>query len=131
MINAGRCTWYPPRVTALAPSRAPSRSVSLVVLLVIVAAVLVGVAFQACADGRSLSLAVTNTSRELIVEVRIGGDRRLILAPRTTEYLPLPAAAWAWPRRIEAYHYPNGPRLFFWRADLNDLADNHWRLRVP
>jgi hypothetical protein len=75
-------------------------------------------------------LAITNISDEP-VEVYVGGDRVRIIAGHDTEYLDLPPAIWAWPRRIEARRWPNGELLFQWRADLSDLAGNHWRLRIP
>lgn len=75
-------------------------------------------------------MAFTNVSGEP-VEVRVGGDRLLIIAPGATQYLPVSPRAWAWPRRIEVRRYPDGTPLLTWRADLNDLAQSHWRVRIP
>lgn len=77
-----------------------------------------------------LWLAVTNTSPD-VVEVRINGDRALILQPAETQHLPVNAIVWNSLQPIEVRRYPNGPRLFLWQAGLTDLANNHWRLRVP
>ena len=77
-----------------------------------------------------LMLRITNVSHEPL-EVRIGGDRVRIIRPHDTEYLDLPVAAWAWPRRIEVHRYSDGERLLYWRADLSDLVDNHLRLTIP
>jgi hypothetical protein len=79
---------------------------------------------------RGLWLAVTNTSPE-VVEVRVNGDRVLILQPSETQYLPVGAIVWNSPQLIEVRRYPDGQSLFSWRAGLTDLANNHWRLRVP
>ncbi len=45
-------------------------------------------------------LTLTNVSTEPVA-VHVGGDRVRIVRPQDTEYLELPVAAWAWPRRIE------------------------------
>jgi len=100
-------------------------------LPVAVAAVLVGgTLFLVARGNQGLWLAVTNTSSE-VVEVRINGDRVLILQPAETQYLPVGAIVWNSPQTIEVRRYPDGLRLFVWRAGLTDLANNHWRLRVP
>jgi hypothetical protein len=100
-------------------------------LPLIVAAVLVaGSLFVVASGNRGLWLAVTNTSPE-VVEVRVNGDRVLILQPAETQYLPVGPIVWNSPQVIEVRRYPDGQRLFTWRAGLTDLANNHWRLRVP
>jgi hypothetical protein len=65
------------------------------------------------------------------VEVSVGGDRLLIIGPHETGYLPVNPYVWAWPRRVEVRRYPHGEALHSWRADLTDLAQNRWRLRIP
>lgn len=65
------------------------------------------------------------------VEVLVGGDRVLIIKPHASEALPVSPRGWSWPRRIEVRRYPRGERLLTWRADLNDLAQQHWQVRVP
>jgi hypothetical protein len=115
---------------ALVPAT-PLRSRQTTWLPLIVAAVLVaGALFVVAKGNRGLWLAVTNTSAE-VVEVRVNGDRVLILQPSETQYLPVGAIVWNSPQLIEVRRYPDGQRLFSWRAGLTDLANNHWRLRVP
>jgi hypothetical protein len=89
-----------------------------------------GVCFVTARGNRGLWLAITNTSAE-VVEVRVNGDRLLILQPAETQYLPVSVIVWNSPQSIEVRRYPDGLRLFQWRAGLTDLANNQWRLRVP
>ncbi len=91
---------------------------------------LLGYALYQAQQPGDLYLSITNVSHESM-EVRIGGDRVRIIRPHDTEYLDLPVAVWAWPRRIEVLRYSDGERLLYWRADLNDLVDNHLRLTIP
>jgi len=99
-------------------------------LVTLVAIVVAGVCFLVARGNSGLWLAVTNTSRE-VVEVRVNGDRVLILQPGETQYLPINAIVWNSPQPIEVRRYPDGASLFTWRAGLTDLANNLWRLRVP
>jgi hypothetical protein len=104
-------------------------------LLALLAGVLVVAAFAATVVASSSPdvgdpvLTITNTSAEPL-EVSVGGDRVRIIAGYDTEFLDLPPAVWAWPRRIAVRRWPHGELLLEWRADLSDLADNHWRLRI-
>jgi hypothetical protein len=65
------------------------------------------------------------------VTVAVDGERVRIVRPGTEETLELPIALWAQPRTIAVTTYPSGAVLFTWRADLTDLADQHWRLIIP
>ena len=79
---------------------------------------------------REPQLEITNQSVVPMV-LAVDGERVRILRGGTTEFLELPVAVWASPRQIEVYAYPDGPRLLTMWADLNDLADQRWRLRIP
>jgi hypothetical protein len=113
-----------------------ARRAGLARLRTLLAPVLVAAAFAAlvvASSSRAVGdpvLTITNTSAEPL-EVSVGGDRVRIIAGHDTEFLDLPPAVWAWPRRIAVRRWPHGELLLEWRADLSDLADHHWRLRIP
>jgi hypothetical protein len=77
-----------------------------------------------------LVVAFTNAG-DTPLEVHVGGDRVRIIAPHDTEYLDVKPYVWAWPRRVEVRRYPHGELVVSWRADLTDLAQDHWRIRLP
>ncbi|MGD9892011.1 MAG: hypothetical protein AB7R89_32125 [Dehalococcoidia bacterium] len=115
---------------APAPITLPRSRLKTWLPLIIGAVLVAGVWFVIARENRGLWLAITNTSSE-VVEVRINGDRLLIIKPAETQYLPVGAINWNSPQSIEVRRYPDGERLFLWRAGLTDLANNQWRLRVP
>ena len=76
------------------------------------------------------ALTLVNQSPHAMV-VSVDGERVRTLRGGTEETLDLPIAIWQQPRTIEVFAHPDGPVLLRWRADLNDLADQRWRLVLP
>lgn len=67
--------------------------------------------------------------RDEEVAVSIDGDRLILLAPRSGQYLPYSTAAWAWPRRIDIATRQGTP-IWSERMDADDLARNRWTVII-
>lgn len=94
------------------------------VILAVVLLLLAGIA-----RGREQSIAFIN-EWDIAVDVHIGGDRVMILAPHSVQGLPYTVDAWTWPRRIEFREHGSGRLLLSTRASGGDLATRHWRVEL-
>jgi hypothetical protein len=98
------------------------RAVVRFVTLPLLSLLLALAAGAACADQPRIWF---ENQRDERVTVSVGGDRLMILAPHSGQFLPYSTAAWAWPRRIDVALLSGAP-LWSARMDADDLARQRW-----
>ena len=106
----------------LMPDR--QRPIARALLLIVIVAVALAVG---CADQRRIWF---ENQRNDIVTVSVDGDRLIILAPHSGQWLPYSTAAWAWPRRIDVATHREHTPLWSAHLDADELARNRWIIYI-
>lgn len=93
----------------------------------LVLAVVVPLQCAACADQQRIWF---ENQFPTEVTVSVDGDRLLILAPYTGQFLPYTTAAWAWPRRIDIHERQSGVLLMSETLNADGLVEANWTFYV-